>query len=188
VRMPARLFETLDALIAAKAREDDRPTGADPPPGTANPGTLAAARQWQNRELCVQMFEKTAADLGLTKDELAKYWKSRRVAEPRTASYGAGSFVVVKRKRPAESDGREHPQPESAKPMTDEEWWSAADASARGAWLTANFVEASSIFEVLRADQAECADCGGRGFLDRAQSAVCTTCGGCGSIRTLTYR
>lgn len=187
-RIAPKVSETMDALIAANAKgEASAVAGTD----GARPGTLAAARRWQNREMFTALWEKVAADLGLTKDELEKYWKSRRVAEPRTASYGAGSAVVVKR-RPEASDATSSPP--HAKPLTDEDWWSAADAAARGAWLTANFVETSGLFEVLRADDVRCAQCDGKGFLDSGsahgddEGTACPACGGCGVVRSVTYR
>ena len=160
--VPAIAFAAMDALIAAKVREQTS-------------GTLSAARQWANRELDALMWERTASDLGLGKDELEKCWKERRVAQSRVATYAKGSFIVVKKQT----------GPGAAQPPAEEDWWTSADVTERSGFLTAYFVETSGRFAILRADETDCAACGGRRDVTRA---VCAQCNGCGVVRSVTYR
>ena len=170
-KLPLAAFAAIDELIAAKVREQTVGSASD----AARAGTLAAARTWANRELDALLWEKAASDLGLTKEEIEKYWGIRRVAEPRVAGYAKGSFIVVK------------PRPGSGTPMpsAQEDWWSTADSTERAGFLTAYFVETSNRFEILRADDAGCPACGGHGG---STSVVCAQCNGCGVIRSVTYR
>jgi hypothetical protein len=136
---------------------------------------LAAARSWASRELDALMWEKVRSDLALHGDELEKYWKDRRIAQPRVAGYGKGSFIVVKKRT-----GADAPQASA-----DEDWWNSAGFAERAGFLTAYFVETSGRFVILRADEADCPACGGRGEVTRA---VCAQCNGCGVVRSVTYR
>lgn len=205
-------YRVMDDLIEKKARER-KPLRPEPggAPGAAAVGTLAAARQWENRELFAQLWEKVGTDLGLTKDEMEKYWKARSVKTVRKANYGTGSFIVVKkaatakvpggeqpRRRPPSSDpsGKNAPQKpvKVDKPLTDEEWWEEVGPSDRKQWLIANFVETSGIFDVIKADQVPCQSCGGAGFEKSTDSSgnenqtFCKQCNTSGVFRSVSYR
>ena len=210
-------FRVMELLIEAKCRETKplkEPDPATVKPGASMPGTLAAARQWANRDLFVALTDRVCADLGLTKDELETYWKSRKVPSIKKASYNTGSFIVVKRAAkpnqpggaPAERKSRpqgDKPGNKSPagprnnqveKPKTDEEWWEARGPSDRKGWLTAYFVESSGLFDILRADPANCTACGGLGSITstssngESESQFCVQCNGCGVMKSVSYR
>ena len=210
-----QVYKAMGRLIEAKAREK-KPLRPDEnaPRGVATPGTLAAARQWASRDLPKQMWDKVLADLELKQEELDAYWKARSGKQIQTASYGTGTFIVVKKaatprgpaadpsrnRRPPGAPGGQQggpPKPKEDKPKTEEEWWELLGdrATDRAKWLTAYFVESSGIFEIVRADESElCGGCGGRGVLvsnnqDGSQSSsVCPTCNGSQKFRKVLYR
>lgn len=212
-------YKVMGNLILAKARER-KPLRPDEnqPRGVAAAGTLAAARQWASRDLPKALWDKLMSDLDLKQEELDAYWKDRSGKSIQTASYGSGSFIVVKkvtapkgaggaggdtpRRRPpgAPGSGSQGGPPVKAKedkPKTEEEWWDAlADRPGdRAKWLTAWFVESSGIFEIVRTDESElCGACGGRGVNvsnnsdGTTSSTVCTACNGAAKIRKVLYR
>jgi hypothetical protein len=211
-------YKVLESLTEKKAREQKplRPDAATAAPtGAAAQGSLAAARQWANRELSAQLWEKVGQDLGLTKEELEKYWKDRSVKNVRRVSYGTGSFIVVKkaaaaggkpggseppRRRPPGSDkdkgGKNVPdKPQTVeKPLTDEQWWETRNNSDRRNWLIAYYVETSGYFDIVRADEPNCEQCGGTGKItstgtDGNQSSTfCKICNEAGRFRFVSYR
>jgi hypothetical protein len=170
-------FAAMDELIAAKAREP----------------TIAEARAWALREVDAQMWEEVVADLGLSEEGLRKYWKSRRVAEPRKASYGAGSFIVLRPRSDASSLAAVLER-EAADVRADERWWDAASAQDRAAFLTALVVETSGRFAIVSAGKTECDACRGSSYFEErsADGGVtrlpCASCNGCGGFRSVTYR
>lgn len=211
-----QLFRTLDKLIADKAKER-KPLREDPdaPRGAAATGSLAAARQWANRELDNQLWDKLAADLGLKREEMEEFWKNRTVTNVRRALYGTGSFIVIK-KAPAKPGGAGGDQPvrrrppgagggggggnapqkptKVEKPLTEEEWYESRGPSDRENWLTAYFVESSGRFHVLRTVHVNCDSCGGAGMItsvgpggDESQN-FCKRCNGSGQFKSVEYR
>jgi hypothetical protein len=209
-------YRVLEDLTTKKAREQKplRPDAAGASPGAAAQGSLAAARQWANRELDAQLWKQVEDDLGLTKEEVEKYWPNRSVKNVRRASYGTGSFIVVKkpaaagkaagnepvRRRPPGSDkdrgGKNVPDKPSQveKPLTEEQWWESRNASDRRNWLIAYFVETSNRFLVQSAIEANCDDCGGTGQIKSTSTAgedsstFCKRCNGGMRFRTVSYR
>lgn len=157
---PLRAYATMDALVADKASQEP---------------AFAVARAWASREVSAELWEKAASNLALKMDELEKYWKERRVTGVRRASYGSGSFVMIKK-----TFGTVAPSAAAAIRQTEDVWWSRADSVTRSAFLTAYFVETSGYFEILRVDETACEACGGQG--------ECASCNGCGVVRTVTYR
>jgi hypothetical protein len=186
----------------------------DAPRGVAQPGTLAAVRQFLQRDLPKQLWDKTAADLGLTADEMDVFWKARNTRQTYTANYGTGSFIVIKKPQATGNKGNDPnrqrrppgtsrddqrggpPKPaKEDKPRTEEEYWEAIGPQDRARWATAWFVESSGMFEVLRTDETElCDNCGGRGVnvantSDGGQSStVCAKCNTSGKFRKVIYR
>jgi len=188
------VFKVMENLIQDKAREKIPPATATDQPkgGAAAVGTLSAARNWVNKDLVKQLWDKVAKDMGFDEktasEENRKYWESRTVRSVRKSSYGTGSFIVVKKaaagpkgggasdppkRRPPNSNsggskggkGNVPDKPKAPdKPMTEEEWWESVGPSDRTRWLTALFAETSGYFEILRTDQIPCQGCGGQGF------------------------
>jgi hypothetical protein len=200
-------------LIETKSREKKplRPEEGGRP-GIATPGTLASARQWLARDLPTQLWEKVDAELGLTPEERERFWKERSGKNTQTASYGSGSFIVIKRaatpgksgqsgntaRRPAGSsrDSGQGPQRQTKedKPKTEEEWFEDRGPTDRAAWMKAYFVETSGLFEI-RIDESElCDGCGGRGVNvtqnsdGSSSSAYCPKCNGATKVKKVHYR
>lgn len=208
------VYRTMEQMIEAKAREQKPAKVAEDFKG-AVPGTLAAARQWENKDLYKLIWDKVAKDLDLKIEELESYWKDRSVKQIRRANYGTGSFIVVKKvsttkpgappppppRRPPGSDPRGGAKTvpakptKSDKPATEEEWWGEkVGPSDRTRWLIANFVETSGMFDIIKTEQLNCKECEGRGFntssgADGTESQhFCVQCNGAGVTRTVSYR
>jgi hypothetical protein len=213
------VFKIMDQLIDKKAREKkparEAQDDAGAKPGATTPGTLAAAKQWETRDLQTQLWEKVGQELGLNKDELEKFWTARSDKKVQRKSYGSGSFIVVTRaakpgspppppqRRPPGSDpkrrsGSKTNTPKAPdkvdKPLTEEEWWDIVPSGERSNWLMANFVERSGYFEVVGTPQVNCEGCGGTGFTKSTgtdgndEQHFCKQCNGCGLVRSVNYR
>ncbi len=207
--------EIMDKAMERKSKSPT--TNVDRPRGVAEPGTLQAAMQWAGKQLQTTLLEKVSASLDdLSRDDVDAYWKARTAnknLKSRTASYGSGSFIVIKKapatpgtpretnrpRRPPGAGSRGNqpaPQQQKAeKPKTNEEWWEERSGPERAKWLTAHVVETSGLFEILRADDAElCRACGGNGYLtssgtDGTESrSICVQCNTAGKIRNVVYR
>lgn len=213
-QVQSSIYQTMRKLIEAKAREKKQISQPGDAPRGAAPGTLAAARQWMNKDLPKQMWDKVQADLGLTAEEMDAYWKDRSGKSPQMASYGWGSFVYVKKpaaaggkagegpqrpRRPSGSDrgqqGGPPRQVKESKPKTDEEWWEDAGTSERKGWMEAYFAEFCGIMTVIRVDESEmCDSCGGKGVKSTDNSdgttstSVCPRCNQAGKVRRVYYR
>jgi hypothetical protein len=194
-RIAIDVFKIMDRLIEAKARERTPAVdAAASKPGATSPGTLAAARRWETQEMGVALWDKVAKDLGLDSEEVDSYWTTRSRRTTRRATYGTGSFIVAKDAAPRSPAGAGGPPKPaaSAKPRTDEDWWSSVGPQDRRSWLTADFVEKSGRFDA-RAEQTNCRDSGGTGVIGSpgdgaADRRVCVTCNGCGCVRSVTFR
>src|SRR5262245_55525703 len=83
-RVAVRVFEVLDSLLSAEAarRTDGR--------------TFADARRWAANDLYAALWKEVGDDLKLPQDELEAAWKGRAPRDARWATYGRGSFLVVK--------------------------------------------------------------------------------------------
>jgi hypothetical protein len=210
-------FKQMDALIQDKSREKiplasstEKPQG-----GAAGQGTMAAATQWADKDLAKAAWEKVGKDMGLEPDELQKFWEHRTLKQVRRATYGTGTFVVVKKNAGAKGGQPEQPrrrppsdggnrggkssQPVKPKaqdkPPSPEEWWeNNVTPPDRARWLTAWFVERSGYFEVISTTQTPCQGCGGAGFNKSSSSDgseeqhFCPQCNGIGVFKSVTYR
>lgn len=168
-------YSVMRKLIRDKARERKSAGVVDEGgrPGAAA-GTLASAQQWSIRELPEQLWKEVGDSTGLELDEVERYWAERSIKSPKHASYGSGTFIVVKvetadrddrrgRRRPpgANRDGDRRRRGEGGdeakekKLITPEEWWTQSKPSERALWLTAYFVENSGDFEIIRIDESQ---------------------------------
>jgi hypothetical protein len=148
--------------------------------------TLSEATGWARRALRDEIRAALARSWHEVDDvppeEVRALWRKRRRASWRTASYGAGTFVV-ERPRPV-------PGASSPAPPRPGDWWDGADGAARAAWLTAWFVERPGLFDVRRGHVA-CERCEGRGLEpDRAAGAwrACRRCHALARDRVVRYR
>jgi hypothetical protein len=176
-RVGPHMFEVVDELIREKAREQI--VGSPP---TA--GTLAIARNWCNKEMVRLLWDREAHDLQLQSDQLKAGWEGRSKTEPRTSSYGTGSFIVAKKRQP-------HATPTAADSEAEERWWAAASEGEKAEFLTALFVETSGYFEVLRITVGPCRVCGGRGSAATDTEGVsprCAVCNDAGGAKYVSYR
>lgn len=201
-------------LIEKQARERKQALDPNAPRGVAQPGSLAAAKQYMARELPKSLWEKVISDMGITPEEMDVFWKERSSKKQKVATYGTGSFIVVKKvaqTRPGQNDparprgpagsqrgqqgGPPKPPAKEDRPLTEEEWWEKVQAPDRARWMTAYFVESSGIFEVLRADESTlCEGCSGTGVTratgtdGSVSTSVCMVCNGAGKVRKVYYR
>jgi hypothetical protein len=206
-RVQIQTYRVMKDLIRAKARERKKPSvGGDR--NEAASGTLAAAKQWTSRELPTKLAEEVSTKLGLELDEMTAYWERRKMRQQQTATFGSGTFIVVKAELPKSKRNRRRApgsdrnrnrggggSAKQVKPLTEEEWWDQVNDSEQVQWLTAYFVEGSDQFEVIRIDESEkCSSCGGMGYKTVAgeggstESQHCTQCNGAGKERRIMYR
>lgn len=211
-RVQQVLHSQLGKLCLAKAREK-QPREIDPDQrGGAIPGTIAAAKRWAARELPQELWGRVGEICGLEVEEVDKFWKERASKKVHSATYGTGSFIVMKKaKKSGDRRKTRRPPPGSrrrgdskggpskkkaAKPKTEQEWWATVRPGDRAKWLGAYFVETSGLFHVLRADEDDdCSNCGGLGIIKMsstsgagADSTFCTRCNGSGHFRRVKYR
>lgn len=211
--LPRRVHSKAGKLIAAKAGEKKPARVAeDAPRGVAQPGTLAAARQWLGRDFPTKLWEEVGSDLDLKPEEMERFWKERTLRGVQTASYGTGTFIVIKKaptSRAGTDPNRQRRPPGTAatpqggpptkakedKPKTEEEWWDTVGPTVRAQWLLALFAETGGLFEVSRTDESElCGGCGGKGVLTSTTTdggtnqTVCPTCNQAGKVKKVYYR
>jgi hypothetical protein len=207
-RVQRVVYDAMEKMIERKVREKKPLRATEDGDGLS--GTLAGARQWAARQLPTELWDKVAADLGLEKDEVDRFWSERTSRRVRTGNYGTGSFIVIKRATlPGGDNRRRRPPPGSrsrssgggggsskaSQPKTDEQWWDSVRPADRARWLEAYFVENSGIFEIIRTDESElCSNCAGKGFLAIASSeggesqTYCPQCNGSGKFKKVMYR
>ena len=171
---------------------------------------ISDATAWTRRELPDQAFEALATKLqgrdeAVTPEEARAFWENRRKSGWKTASYGAGTFIVEppkikppKRRAPRRSKGRSGgaaPQVQIPKPPTRDQWWARAPSKERQQWVMAFFVENSGLFEVAEeAKYSLCPKCNGAGLESKALQTggtlayLCTRCGGAQRDKRVRFR
>jgi hypothetical protein len=149
------------------------------------------------RKLRADLFKEVVADLAKRleldgKNEVEKMWEDRGFHQPRIASYGSGSFIVLGRAPKADqydadmqkylqnqiraqqqqqgknnANGSLSAQPEKLpKPPTKDEWWKDRSTSAdREQWMLAFWAENSKKVTVVGDRWEDCSRCGGTGAL-----------------------
>lgn len=127
------------------------------------------------------------------KKEVEKMWKERTTRSTRTASYGAGTFIVQKAEK-SQSGGnsgqsnamaqrleelmsrarsgrrnRNQQQQQQAKVkqklMTKDQWWKRVDSSQRSFWLRAYYAEQGNQMVVVNKWIRNCTECGATGTI-----------------------
>jgi hypothetical protein len=152
---------------------------------------LEEARRKLRAELHKEIVAEIAARHGLDpKIDVEKMWEERGFHQPRIATYGSGSFIVLGRapdldKYEAEMNkylqdvlrkqqgsrndqgGSLSAQPEKLpKPPTKEEWWTKVSTSQdREQWMLAFWAENSKKVTVLGDRWEDCGRCGATGSL-----------------------
>jgi len=165
----------MNVLIAEKCER-----GADGAP------SFGAARRWAVEDLIDELWKRVGDHYGMLPESVQQVWASRRSRRLRTASYVAGSFVVV--------SGADETEGTKRDPHAAERWWSDAAKGERVQFLTAWVVESSGEFDVIRKTRGLCETCSGsgefRGSVEGAAPAdtACETCAGLGKTRKVTYR
>ncbi len=169
---------------------------------------LSDATAWTRRELPEEAFKGLAARLNkrddVTADEARIFWENRKKSGWKTATYGAGTFIVdppkikpPKRKRNnnRRRGGGAAPTIEIPKPPTRDGWWAKAGVKERQSWVMAFFVENSGLFEVSdRIKYSLCMICNGTGLETKNLSGggqlsyLCTRCGGAQRDKRVQYR
>ena len=159
-------------------------------------------------DLHKEVVTDVATRLKLDPKEVEKMWEERGFHQPRIASYGSGSFIVLGRSPNAEKyeqemqkylqsvlrqqqqqQGRNNQggslsaQPEKLpKPPTKEEWWKNSQSSDREGWMLAFWAENSKKVQVVGDRWEDCSRCGGTGALRFSGSqgeTLRTTCPSC---------
>src|SRR5882724_5876093 len=142
------------------------------------------ARNWCSKEMVKLLWERVSHDLELNADELKLGWESRAKGAARTASYGTGSFIVVKR-QPTSG------QSTAVDSDAGERWWAANGAEEKAAWLTALFAETSGYFEVLKINTDPCPACGATESVTSDTEPApqrCAACNGAVVVKSVVYR
>ena len=152
------------------------------------------------------------------KKEVEKMWKERKARVKRTASYGAGTFIVEKaggnrgrqnanrtqqlqdlinRARRGNRNNNNNQGQNTFRPpklISKQEWWIGVDASVRSFWLRAFFAENGRQLEVVSTRRRPCPECGATGSLKRmgsqgaVQKVTCPRCQGTKGDKIITYK
>jgi hypothetical protein len=173
---------------------------------------LSDVTSWTRRELPDMAFQELAArfqrrDDAVTPEEARVFWEGRSKTGWRTATYGAGTFIVnppkikpPKRraappKRSGGSGGGPAPQITIPKPPTRDGWWAGAAPKERASWVMAFFAQNSGLFEVSEEPKwTLCTTCNGEGLESKHLSTgevlqyLCTRCGGAQRDMRIQYR
>lgn len=162
---------------------------------------LKEAQNQIRRELHKEIVADLATKYGLdVKKEVEKMWEERVVHQPRRASYGSGTFIVLGKAKGAEQrmqqmqrmqqrqaqqqrnrngrrGGNQQQQQQQQqtfqppKPPTKDDWWDKlADSSMRAQWLKCYYAENGKKLEVVGERKNSCSRCGGTGSIKFAGS------------------
>jgi tetratricopeptide (TPR) repeat protein len=170
---------------------------------------LEEARRKLRSDVHKEVVTDIATRLQLDPKEVEKMWEERGFNQPRIASYGSGSFIVLGRSPNAEKydqemqkylqsalrqqqqqQGRNNeggslsaPADKMPKPPTKEEWWTkVSDSADREGWMRAFWAENSKKVTVVGDRWEDCSRCGGTGALKFSGSqgdTMRTTCPAC---------
>lgn len=169
---------------------------------------------YTRRELIEDSFKALAAlmqrrDSTVDEGTARKYWDARRKRGYRSASFGAGTFIVKppEVKPPSRRRGGNNARRRGGnqrgggaaapipKPPTRDGFWAAAKTQERVDWLFAYFVQNSGLFDVAEKPQLRpCPTCNAVGLQSRQNSNgtvtyyLCTRCAGSQQDLTLRYR
>ncbi len=210
-RVALQVYKTMRKSLMSKAREKKAKTTQNLERGQLPQGTIASAQRWASRDLGKELWNDVGSSLGIEAEEMERFWKERSIKGVQTASYGTGSFIVIKSaEKPKKNDRRQRRRPSSrnrggnkgnqpekqvAKKLTDEEWWQKVRDGDKAKWLEAYFVENSGVFEIIRTDEStKCSNCGGKGVITQSStsggddSSFCPQCNGAGKSRKVVYR
>lgn len=172
---------------------------------------LADASSWTKRELPELAFNELSAMFNkkddVTPDEARAFWENRPKSAWKTATYGAGTFIVEppkikppkkrrsNKKKKRSKGGQAAPVPKIPKPPTRDQWWERAGTAHRQSWIMAYFAENSGLFEVSdKPKWAKCQKCNGEGLESkRYQNGavlmyLCTRCAGAQRDKRVRFR
>lgn len=173
---------------------------------------LDEARRKLRAELHKEVIADVAQRLGIDQKEVEKMWEERGFHQPRTASYGSGSFIVLGKAPDADKyeaemqkylqnslrnqqnsrnnqNGSLSAQPDKLpKPPTKEEWWSKVSVSSdREQWMLAFWADNAKKMTVVGERLEDCSRCGATGYLKFSGTQgddVRTTCPSCQGHKT----
>jgi hypothetical protein len=151
---------------------------------------LDEARRRLRADLHKEIVLELSAKHGLDPKEVEKMWEERGFHQPRTATYGPGSFIVLGRAEGADKleqemnrylqevlrkqqatrndqGGSLSAQPERLpKPPTKEEWWTKVSTSQdREQWMLAFWAENAKRVTIVGDRWEPCGRCGATGSL-----------------------
>lgn len=162
--------------------------------------TLAQAKTYVEKALTTEIKQKLADSLKLKADDLDAAWRSRQVADAKSASYGEGTWVIDNMRSRGSDPASLDDVQERAKNDTTiaaeqkklaldmskapEDWWAKASTQVKMNWLRAYNAERN--LTVVEAKYEACASCKGKGLLGGA--ALCKRCNGLRADRVVTYK
>lgn len=152
---------------------------------------LKDAQNELRRELHKEIVADLATKYGLdAKKEVEKMWEERKVHQPRRASYGSGTFIVLGKAKGAEqrmqqlqrqmarqaqqqrNRGRGRNQQQQTqtfkppKPPSKDDWWDKlADSNMRAQWMKCYYAENGKKLEVVGERKNPCSRCGASGSI-----------------------
>jgi len=135
--------------------------------------TLEEARSWIISGFKKELESRIGAKMGLDKDEIEMFKKTKARGAAHWTTYGPGTFVIdpnAKRGKSSDRDVRGDP----------EQWWRAyGDVQQRSAWLRALAVEKlPDLFEVIQIRRSPCITCGGTGVVKKSSVTGLRALGG----------
>lgn len=152
------------------------------------------------------VYKEVARDLAkrlkMKPEDFDDRWNKRNVAAMRRATYGEGTWVIEGRKTKKKDEGGAPTSLDDLKKMQEadkiiedlwakdrrdfkllqEDWWKAASAERRLAWLEAYAAE--KLFLVDHLEWPKCRNCGGKGL---AGKDLCKTCQGVKNEKVVVY-
>ncbi|NRA97193.1 MAG: hypothetical protein HRU14_13385 [Planctomycetes bacterium] len=156
---------------------------------------LKEAQNELRRELHKEIVADLATKHGLdAKKEVEKMWEERVVHQPRRASYGSGTFIILGKAKGAEQrmqqmqrqmqrqarqqrnqggrrGGNQQQQQQNQtfqppKPPTKDDWWDKlAVSNMRAQWMKCYYAENGKKLEVVGERKNPCSRCGGTGSI-----------------------
>ncbi len=167
--VPRYLLNKVRDLLAKKAREDEL--------------TLRQAQQYAGGEPSAEngvsnaAIKEVAERLGITPEDLLKYWNDRSKGTPNKAFYRDGTFIVAdnlkdalaeapKIKNDKNNKGPKPPKP--TPPKTPDKWWEGKREGRKYSdlrdWLYAWWAEKSGMVELMEPKEENCPTCVGKGY------------------------
>lgn len=187
-----KLFKDFCTLLGAQLKQ----------PAADRQVTFDTAKTYIEQIVYKEVAKELAKRLRMKPEEFDERWNKRNVAATRKATYGEGTWVIEGRKTKKKDDSGGPSSLEDLKKMQEadkiiedlwskdrrdfrqlqEDWWKAASAERRMAWLEAYAAE--KLFTVDHLEWPKCRTCGGKGLSGKD---LCKTCQGVKTEKVVVY-